>query len=144
MSVYIMQVLTSWIAAQPFQQASRTCAASRHNSPWSLIKHTQDQQNACFQMSLLLYSLTGCTTYFGTTTSMVIRYSESSTKSSFFTISARLLVNRLPLKIRSNQINANKTSWSGRFCTWGASLTHSSSPGSVSFPSGCCKRTLEL
>lgn len=36
--------------------------------------------------------------HFGTTTSMVIRYSESRTKSSFFTMSARLRVNKLPLK----------------------------------------------
>lgn len=36
-------------------------------------------------------------THFGTTTSRVTRYSELSTKCSFLTMSARLLVSRLPL-----------------------------------------------
>ena len=37
-------------------------------------------------------------THFGTTTRIVARYSESKTKSSFFTISTRFLVNKLPLE----------------------------------------------
>lgn len=41
-------------------------------------------------------------THFGTTTSRVTRYSELSTKSSFLTMSARLLVSRLPLVVSSS------------------------------------------
>lgn len=40
--------------------------------------------------------------YFRTTTSRVTRYSESRTKSSFLTRSAKLRVNRLPLQKTSN------------------------------------------
>lgn len=47
-------------------------------------------------------------THFGTTTSKVMRYSESSTKSSFLTMSARLLVNRLPL-LAHNSITTTQT-----------------------------------
>lgn len=45
--------------------------------------------------------------HFCTTTSRVMRYSESSTKSSFFTMSARLRVSRLPLEAESSVA----TSW---------------------------------
>jgi len=44
-------------------------------------------------------------TYFWTTTSSVVRYSESSTKCSFFTMSPKYLVMRLPL----NTIKHSKT-----------------------------------
>lgn len=41
-------------------------------------------------------------THFGTTTSRVTRYSELSTKCSFLTMSARLLVSRLPLEAQNS------------------------------------------
>lgn len=45
--------------------------------------------------------------HFGTTTSRVIRYSESRTKFSFLTMSARLLVSRLPLVAHRCYNNTN-------------------------------------
>lgn len=46
-------------------------------------------------------------TYFGTITNKVVRYSESKMKCSFFTNSARFLVNKLPLEniIKSFEYN---------------------------------------
>lgn len=59
-----------------------------------------NEQKTLSLLGLFLYVLflgKKILTYFGTTTNNVIKYSESSTKSSFFTISAKLLVSKLPL-----------------------------------------------
>lgn len=53
-------------------------------------------------------------TYFGTITNNVTKYSESSTKSSFFTISARLLVSKLPLyRNKDNNSKCMFENWAG-------------------------------
>lgn len=97
-SVSWMMWLTVKTVGPPSQQAFHMLSASQSIPSWTnaelinahIPSHSIQNQSghSCVYLGL---------THFGTTTSKVMRYSESSTKSSFLTMSARLLVNRLPL-----------------------------------------------